>query len=130
MIKKKYKIFISATEQSGDNIGSNIMIEILKINKNVIFDGLGGAKMSSLLNKQFYNLRDFNSMGIVEVIFSIKKYLNMINLLINRLINNNYDLFITIDSPDFHYPLAKKLKKKSNIKMIHIVAPSVWAWRH
>ena len=40
------------------------------------------------------------------------------------------DLVICIDSPDFNYQLAKKLKKngfKSNI--IQIVAPTVWAWR-
>ena len=68
-------------------------------------------------------------MGIIEVIFSIKKYVNMINYLVNKILFNNYDLIITIDSPDFNYPLAKKLKKKSDIKLIHIVAPSVWAWR-
>ena len=129
MFKKKLKIFISATEQSGDNIGFNIILEILKTNNNIIFDGLGGEKMSPLLNKQFYHLKDFNSMGIIEIIFSIKKYITMINYLINKLIKNDYDLFITIDSPDFHYPLAKKLRTKSKIKMIHIVAPSVWAWR-
>ena len=129
MINKQYKIFISATEQSGDNIGSNVILEILKTNSNIIFDGLGGEKMTPLLNKQFYNLKKFPSMGIMEVIFSIKKYINMINHLVNKLIKSNYDLLITIDSPDFNYPLAKKLKEKSNIKMLHIVAPSVWAWR-
>ena len=129
MIKKKYKIFVSATEQSGDNIGFNIILEILNNNKEILFDGLGGDRMASLLNKQYYNLKDFNSMGIIEVIFSIKKYVNMINYLVNKILFNNYDLIITIDSPDFNYPLAKKLKKKSNIKLIHIVAPSVWAWR-
>lgn len=129
MIKKKYKIFICATEQSGDNIGSGIMNEILKNNKNLIFDGVGGKKMSKFLNKQFYDLKDFNSMGIIEILFSIKKYIKMINYLTAKLIFNDYDLIITIDSPDFNYPLAKKFKKKSKIKMIHIVAPSVWAWR-
>ena len=29
--------------------------------------------------------------------------------------NNKYDLIITIDSPDFNYPLAKKVKNKNNI---------------
>ena len=118
MIKKQYKIFITAAEQSGDNIGSNVILEILKTNRDIVFDGVGGEKMAALLNKQFYNLKDFNSMGIIEVIFSIKKYINMINYLVNKLIKTNYDLLITIDSPDFNYPLAKKLKEKSKIKMI------------
>ena len=130
MINKKYKIFISATEQSGDNIGYNIINELLNSNNQYIFDGIGGFKMAPLMNKQFYNLKDFNAMGIIEVIFSIKRYIKMINFLLKKILFNKYDLIITIDSPDFNYPLAKKVKKNiKNIKLIHIVAPSVWAWR-
>ena len=47
-----------------------------------------------------------------------------------RDIINNYDLIITIDSPDFNYPLVKEIKKnKYQNNVIHIVAPTVWAWR-
>ena len=130
MTRKKQKIFISATEQSGDNIGYNIIVEILKINNNIIFDGVGGDKMSKVLNNQFFSLKDFGSIGIIEIIFSLKRYISMINLLVKKIINYNYDLVITIDSPDFNFPLMKKLRiKKFNNKSIHIVAPSVWAWR-
>ena len=88
------------------------------------------AKMSPFLKNQYYSLKDFNSMGIIEIIFSIKKYIKMISTLITKIISNNYDLIITIDSPDFNYPLAKKLKKlKYQNKIIQVVAPSVWAWR-
>ncbi len=130
MIKKNIKIFICATEQSGDNIGYNIIYELLKLNNSIIFDGVGGAKMSPFLNHQYYSLKDFNSMGIVEIIFSLKKYLKMISTLVTKIIYNKYDLIITVDSPDFNYPLAKKLKKlKYKKKIIQVVAPSVWAWR-
>ena len=124
------KIFICATEQSGDNIGYNLIRELQKDNYDIIFDGVGGSKMSPLMCNQFYSLRDFNTMGIIEIIFSIKRYLKMINFLFKKIIFGNYDLVITIDSPDFNYPLVKKIKKfDSNLKCIHIVAPSVWAWR-
>ena len=72
----------------------------------------------------------FKSIGIIEVLFSISKYIKIINYLTQIIIDKNYDLIITIDSPDFNYQLAKNLrKKKFNNKIIHIVAPSVWAWR-
>jgi len=129
-LNNKFKIFICATEQSGDNIGFNIISEVLKLNKNVIFDGVGGSYMSTKLNKKFYSISDFNSMGIVEVLFSLKKYFNMISVLIKHILNSKYDLIITIDSPDFNYPLVKKLRKGNyKNKIIHIVAPTVWAWR-
>ena len=130
MINKKFKVFICATEQSADNIGYNVICELLKNNNNIIFNGVGGNKMSKFLSNHYYSLKDFNSMGIIEIIFSIKKYLRMISFLVNNILNGQYDLVITIDSPDFNYPLIKKLRKNyfAN-KVIHIVAPTVWAWR-
>ena len=127
---KEYRIFICATEQSSDNIGSNIISELLKKNYNINFDGVGGSKMSPHLDNQFFSIKDFNSMGIIEIIFSLTKYIKMIKFLANKIVKNPYHLIITIDSPDFNYRLAKKIRKKGfNGKIIHIVAPTVWAWR-
>ena len=53
-------------------------------------------------------IKDFNTMGIFEVLFSIRKFIKMIKYLANIIKNNNYDLVITIDSPDFNYPLVKR----------------------
>ena len=112
MNNKELKIFICATEQSGDNIGYNLILEILKYNNNIIFNGVGGSKMNLLLKNQIYSLTDFNTMGIFEILFSLKKFYKMINFLVKHIIISNYDLVITIDSPDFNYPLVNKLKKK------------------
>ena len=69
-------------------------------------------------------------MGIIEILFSIKKYFIMIRNLSKIVFNGNYDLVITIDSPDFNYPFSKKLRKYGyKGKIIQIVAPTVWAWR-
>ena len=45
------KIFICATEQSGDNIGEKL-IHSLKLYNDFHFDGVGGNKMAPLLNIQ------------------------------------------------------------------------------
>ena len=127
--KKKLKIFVCATEQSGDNIGDKVISELKKIYPSILIDGVGGDKMNLNMNLQFFSIKDFKSMGLVALFLSIIKYYKMINFLSKKITDNRYDMVITIDSPDFNYPLAKKLKEKSNIKMIHIVAPSVWAWR-
>lgn len=130
MINQTLKIFICATEQSGDNIGYNIIRELLNKNKNIIFDGVGGSKMSPLLSNHYYSLKNFNSLGIIEILFSLSKYLKMISFLVNKILINQYDLIITIDSPDFNYPLVKKLRKNNyKNKIIQVVAPTVWAWR-
>jgi lipid-A-disaccharide synthase len=67
---------------------------------------------------------------LVEIIFSIPKFIKIINTLSNQILKNNYDLIICVDSPDFNYHLAKKIKKNDlHKKIIQIVAPTVWAWR-
>ena len=130
MTKNINKVFIIATEQSGDNIGYNLILELLKINFKIKFYGIGGSKMLSLMDKQFFSIKDFKSIGIIEILFSLTKYLKIISFLNNNILKYNYDLIITIDSPDFNYPLVKKLRNNNfKNKIIQIVAPSVWAWR-
>ena len=122
--------FICATEQSGDNLGKNILTKLKYNSTSLSFDGVGGCKMLPLMNHQYYSLEDFRSIGLIEIISSLKKYINMINELSSLIIQNQYDAVITIDSPDFNYPLAKKIRKKGyKGKIIQIVAPTVWAWR-
>jgi len=124
------KIFICATEQSGDNIGEKILEKLMNEFPKLIIDGVGGAKMKPFMKNQFYSLKDFKAMGIIEILFSIKKYIIIINNLSQYIAKHRYDLIITIDSPDFNYPLSKKIKKhQQDTNIIHFVAPTVWAWR-
>ena len=127
----KNKIFfVCATEQSGDNLGKKIINNLLHNSSFLSFDGVGGSEMFPLLNNQYYSLKDFKSIGLIEIILSLRKYINMINQLSKLIIHNQYDAVITIDSPDFNYRLAKSIRKKGyKGKIIHVVAPTVWAWR-
>ena len=122
--------FICATEQSGDNIGKKIIAHLINNCDSLSFDGVGGSKMFPFMNNQYFSLKDFKSIGLIEVLFSIQKYIYMINKLAKLIIKHKFDAVITIDSPDFNYPLAKKIRKKGyKGKIIQIVAPTVWAWR-
>jgi len=124
------KIFICATEQSGDNIGKNILERLIDFYPSLIVDGVGGSKMKPYMRNQYYSVNEFKSIGIFEILFSIKKYIKIINILSKLIINKNYNLIITIDSPDFNYPLSKKIRNYGyNGKIIQVVAPTVWAWR-
>ena len=122
--------FICATEQSGDNIGKDIISNLINNSDSLSFDGVGGSKMLPYMNNQYFSLKDFKSIGLVEILFSLKKYIYIINELSNLIIKHNFDVVITIDSPDFNYPLAKKIRKKGyKGKIVQVVAPTVWAWR-
>ena len=79
--KSNNSFFICATEQSGDNIGEKIINQLQLKKNNYRFDGVGGNKIAPFLNKQFYSLKDFKSIGIFEILGSINKYLLMIEKL-------------------------------------------------
>ena len=55
MIKNNLKIFISATEQSGDNIGYNVIKEILRTNDQIIFEGVGGEGVLDAFKPATFN---------------------------------------------------------------------------
>jgi lipid-A-disaccharide synthase len=38
-------------------------------------------------------------------------------------------VLVTIDSPDFVFRVAKRVRAASRVRIVHYVAPSVWAWR-
>ncbi len=125
---RKTKIFVCCTEQSGENICANILSR-LDLNK-IQIDGVCGKQSEKYISNKIYDLSEFKSIGFFEIILSVSKYLKMIKFLKNYIIINDYDLIVTIDSPDFNYNLVNKLRKNNyKKKIIHIVAPTVWAWR-
>ena len=127
-MKKNKKIFICCTEQSGENISYNLCKRLEKYNYQI--DGVGGQLSQKYFTKKYFDISIFKSLGFIEIILSIPKFIKIINFLLLKILKYNYDLVILIDSPDFNYQLAKKLKKNNfNNKIIQIVAPTVWAWR-
>ena len=125
------KIVVITGEESGDQLGASLLIALEKIyDQKLDVFGVGGKALEERGLKKFYDISEINVMGIVEVvpkIFHIKK---IINNTVDKILEINPDIVLTIDSPDFTLRIAKKLKKKNNnLKIVHFVAPSVWIWR-
>ena len=123
------KIFIIAGESSGDNIASLVLKQL-----NNFFDGeiklkgVAGSKLESLGLRSLFPMSQINLMGFFEVIPHILKLRKLINYTAEEIIKFNPDILITVDSPGFAIRVAKLVKNKFDGKMIHIVAPSVWAY--
>lgn len=127
------KIFIIATEASGDMLGAKLLTEINK-NNNYKYEltGVGGQLMQAQNFTSIFPMEDLAVMGFVEVIAHLPKIISRINFTYQKILEFQPDIIITIDSPDFCFRVIKKLKKNSyfsKCKKVHLIAPSVWAYR-
>ena len=126
---KKLKIFIIAGELSGDNLGEGLLYELKKLtNNNIEIYGVGGEKMISQGLKPIFDIKHLAIMGIFEVITKIPNIIKLLKLAKRKIMEIRPDVVITIDAPGFNFRLQKSIKDL-NLKRIHYVAPSVWAWK-
>lgn len=128
----RIRIFIIAGEPSGDVLGAKLMAEIKQQNGAVEFFGIGGSKMTEQGLNSIFPMSDLSLMGFVEIIPHIPKLLKRISQTVEAIIQSKAQMVITIDSPDFCFRVMKRLKsnhKSGNIKKIHFIAPTVWAYR-
>ncbi len=125
------KIFVIAGEASGDQLGAAVLSALKRIDPDVAIRGIGGAAMLSAgLRDPLFPMEELSLMGIFEVVPEIPHMLKRIRQTVDAIRAYNPDIVLTIDSPDFCFRVQKDLSKTScRAKRIHMVAPTVWAWR-
>lgn len=131
MLAKPLHIVLIAGEPSGDALGASLM-RVLKNNPGIVISGVGGAKMEAEGMQSLFPIDDLAVMGIVEVVPNLKRILGLIDKTAEYIEQIRPDIVVTIDSPDFSFRVQKKVRSTMRgdaPKLIHYVAPSVWAWR-
>ena len=119
---------IVAGEPSGDILACELINALKKDNPDHRFEGIAGPQMIESGCIPWFHVSELSVMGIFGVLRHLPRILRIRKKLLKRILDDPPDAFIGIDYPDFNLGLEKKLKKK-NIKTIHMVAPSFWAWR-
>ena len=123
------KICVIAGEASGDLIGGSLISALKKLsNVPIVFTGIGGEKMREEGLNSLFPINDLSIMGIFELLPHIPKLLRRINETVAHINLEKPDAVVTIDSPGFALRVANKVKN-SHTRLIHYVAPSVWAWK-
>lgn len=131
MLAKPLHIVLIAGEPSGDALGASLM-RALKTDPGIVISGVGGAKMEAEGLQSLFPIHDLAVMGIVEVLPNVKKILGLIEQTADYIEQIRPDIVVTIDSPDFCFRVQKKVRARmgaSAPKLVHYVAPTVWAWR-
>jgi lipid-A-disaccharide synthase len=123
------RVFLVAGEPSGDNLGAALMAGLKALVPGVSFDGIGGPRMEAEGLWSRFPMDELSVMGIAEVLPRYRHLMRRIKETAAAVVETQPDVLITIDSPDFVFRVAKRVRAASRVRIVHYVAPSVWAWR-
>lgn len=124
------KIFIIAGEASGDLLGAALMRDLKQQQPDLVFAGIGGQEMAKEGLESLFPMQDLSVMGLTEVLKHLPRLVKRFYQTTDAILKQQPDLVVTIDSPDFCFRIAAHLKKKQpGLRLVHMVAPTVWAWR-
>jgi lipid-A-disaccharide synthase len=122
------RLFISSLEPSADQLAKSLLAHIIP--EDIEVSGVGETSFKEFGLTSLFPMKELSLMGFFEVVPHLLKIKKRMNEMVSYVLNQNIETVVTIDGPSFHLPFAKLLKKKNpHIKIIHYVAPTVWAWK-
>jgi lipid-A-disaccharide synthase len=125
------RIFLIATEESGDRLGAGLM-KVLRqrLGDAVQFDGVGGRAMAREGLSSLFPIEQLSIVGLAAVVLQLPKLLRLIRQTTDAVISAAPDILVIIDSPDFTHRVARKVRARNpSIPIVDYVSPTVWAWR-
>ncbi len=122
------KYYIIAGEASGDLHGSNLVRELIRLDKDASIRCWGGDKMQEAGATVVKHYRDLAFMGFTEVIKNLPAIIKNLGFCKTDILSFRPDVLILIDYPGFNLRIAKWAKKQG-LKVIYYISPQVWAWK-
>jgi lipid-A-disaccharide synthase len=125
------KIFLIATEESGDRLGAQLM-KVLRqrLGGAVRFEGVGGRAMAGEGLVSLFPIEELSIVGLSAVAKQLPAILRRIRDTADVVLQASPDILVIIDSPDFTHRVARRVRARDpSIPIVDYVSPSVWAWR-
>lgn len=129
--KRGPRLFMIAGEASGDLLGAALLGGLRELGEAPsALDGIGGPAMAAEGLTSRFPMAELSVMGVAEVLPRLPSLLARIRETAEAVVSFKPDALVTIDSPDFCLRVARKARAAlPGLRVIHYVAPSVWAWR-
>ncbi len=125
------RLFLVAGEPSGDLLGGALLAGLRQLcGDGLVLDGVGGPAMAAEGLTSRFPMEELSVMGLAEVLPRVPNLLRRIRETGDAAAAMAPDALVTIDSPDFSLRVARRARaRRPKLRVIHYVAPSVWAWR-
>lgn len=124
--------YIIAGEHSGDALGGKLMQALKELcgENSITFKGLGADAMIKQGLTSLFPMEEVAIMGPFAILKRLPNLIKRVHQCVDDVIENNPELLIIIDSPEFTHPIAKRVRKKNpDIPIVNYVSPTIWAWR-
>ncbi|MFK2877115.1 lipid-A-disaccharide synthase [Rhodanobacter hydrolyticus] len=121
-------IALLAGEDSGDQLGADLIDALRARYPQARFVGIGGKRMQTQGFESWYDIHELSLFGFAEVVTHLPRLLRLRKELVARLVAAQPALVVGIDAPDFNLGVEERLRQ-AGLRTVHYVSPSVWAWR-
>ena len=125
------KVALVAAEESGDRLGAALMHALNeRTGGGVQFAGVGAQAMAAAGIRSPFPIDDLAIVGPAAVPRIALTIWRRIRQTAQMIIDQQPDVLVIIDSPDFTHRVARRVRARSPaIPIVNYVSPSVWAWR-
>lgn len=123
-------LFLVAGEASGDALGAALMdgVEALAPGARVV--GVGGPLMAARGLRSLFPMEELSVMGLAEILPRYPALRRRMLQTTRAVLDTAPDALVTIDAPAFGLSVVRRVRAaRPDARLIHYVAPSVWAWR-
>ena len=134
------KILISAAEASSDAHGAELLralqaelrgsggLGAAEVPEVIEAFGLGGPKLQAAGLRAVVDARELLAMGFIEILGRLPRIFSALRRLSDEASLQKPDVAVVIDYPDFHFRLARRLKRLQ-VPVVYYIPPKVWVWR-
>lgn len=117
-----------AGETSGDLLGAVVLGGLRGRHPGWTSVGIGGPQLVANGLQAWWPSDKLAVRGYVEVLRHYREIVGIREQLKQRLLEAQPRVFVGVDAPDFNLDLERDLRAQG-IPTVHLVCPSVWAWR-
>lgn len=120
------RVLFTAFEPSGDDHAQAVIRELLSRHPELRVFAWGGPRMAAAGAEVIERTGDDAVMGLpgLKKLEEHRKINERIAAWLDR---NSIDLHVPVDSPAANFPICAMAKARG-IKVVHLVAPQIWAW--
>ncbi len=122
------RALLSALEPSADALAAGLLSEAARRGAPWTSDGVAGPRARAAGFAGACAPDRYAVMGLSQALMKLPSFLALRRRLLALAAERSPDVFVGIDAPDFHLPLARRLRGRG-VPCVQYVSPTVWAWR-